>query len=93
MKAAEAWLLDFAKRSPQPTIPLYQRTYSWAEPTGSMLRDPRCDEYSACTAIAPEGSILEPLIKGRWHKSRGHLSSLCSSRFLILTACLATIES
>jgi uncharacterized protein with ParB-like and HNH nuclease domain/predicted transport protein len=30
MKATEARLLDFLKRSPQLTIPIYQRTYSWA---------------------------------------------------------------
>src|SRR5476649_949751 len=31
MKATEARLLDFLKRSPQFVIPIYQRTYSWAE--------------------------------------------------------------
>ncbi len=29
MKATEARLLDFLKKSPQLTIPIYQRTYSW----------------------------------------------------------------
>src|SRR6266567_2418119 len=29
MKATEARLLDFLKRAPQLTIPIYQRTYSW----------------------------------------------------------------
>jgi uncharacterized protein with ParB-like and HNH nuclease domain len=29
MKATEAKLLDFLKRSPQFVIPIYQRTYSW----------------------------------------------------------------
>jgi len=31
MKATEAKLLDFLKRSPQFIIPIYQRTYSWTE--------------------------------------------------------------
>ncbi len=31
MKATEAKLLDFLKKSPQFVIPIYQRTYSWIE--------------------------------------------------------------
>lgn len=31
MKATEAKLLDFLKKSPQFVIPIYQRTYSWSE--------------------------------------------------------------
>lgn len=31
MKATEARLLDFLKKSPQLSIPIYQRTYSWTE--------------------------------------------------------------
>ncbi|MBI2194830.1 MAG: DUF262 domain-containing protein [Planctomycetes bacterium] len=31
MKATEAKLLDFLKKSPQFSIPIYQRTYSWTE--------------------------------------------------------------
>ena len=31
MKATEAKLLAFLKKSPQFVIPIYQRTYSWAE--------------------------------------------------------------
>jgi uncharacterized protein with ParB-like and HNH nuclease domain/predicted transport protein len=31
MKATEAKLLDFVKKSPQFVIPIYQRTYSWTE--------------------------------------------------------------
>jgi uncharacterized protein with ParB-like and HNH nuclease domain/predicted transport protein len=31
MKASEAGLLDFIKKSPQFVIPIYQRTYSWTE--------------------------------------------------------------
>lgn len=31
MKATEAKLLDFLKKSPQLVIPIYQRTYSWKE--------------------------------------------------------------
>jgi uncharacterized protein with ParB-like and HNH nuclease domain/predicted transport protein len=32
MKATEANLLEFLKKSPQFVIPIYQRTYSWKEP-------------------------------------------------------------
>jgi uncharacterized protein with ParB-like and HNH nuclease domain len=31
MKATEAKLLAFLKKSPQFVIPIYQRTYSWTE--------------------------------------------------------------
>jgi uncharacterized protein with ParB-like and HNH nuclease domain len=31
MKATEAKLLDFLRKSPQFLIPIYQRTYSWKE--------------------------------------------------------------
>ena len=31
MKASEAKLLDFLKKSPQFIVPIYQRTYSWTE--------------------------------------------------------------
>jgi uncharacterized protein with ParB-like and HNH nuclease domain len=31
MKATEAKLLAFLQKSPQFTIPIYQRTYSWTE--------------------------------------------------------------
>ncbi|HBA3593423.1 TPA: DUF262 domain-containing protein [Escherichia coli] len=31
MKATEAKLLEFLKKSPQFVIPIYQRTYSWKE--------------------------------------------------------------
>ncbi|MCB2173747.1 DUF262 domain-containing protein [bacterium] len=37
MKATEAKLLDFLKKSPQFIIPIYQRTYSWAEPQCRQL--------------------------------------------------------
>jgi len=29
MKATESRLLDFLRKSPQFSIPIYQRTYSW----------------------------------------------------------------
>ena len=31
MKASEAKMLEFLKKSPQFVIPIYQRTYSWTE--------------------------------------------------------------
>ncbi|MBL7185259.1 MAG: DUF262 domain-containing protein [Phycisphaerae bacterium] len=39
MKATEAKLLDFLKKSPQFVIPIYQRTYSWAEKECRQLWD------------------------------------------------------
>lgn len=39
MKASEASLLEFLKKSEQLTIPIYQRTYSWTERECSQLWD------------------------------------------------------
>ena len=39
MKATEAKLLDFLKKSPQFVIPIYQRTYSWTETECRQLWD------------------------------------------------------
>src|SRR5687768_13738857 len=39
MKATEAKLLEFLKKSPQFVIPIYQRTYSWAERECRQLWD------------------------------------------------------
>lgn len=39
MRATEAKLLDFLKKSPQFVIPIYQRTYSWAERECRQLWD------------------------------------------------------
>ncbi len=39
MKATEARLLDFLKKSPQFVIPIYQRTYSWTEKECRQLWD------------------------------------------------------
>jgi uncharacterized protein with ParB-like and HNH nuclease domain/predicted transport protein len=39
MKATEARLLDFLKKSPQFIIPIYQRTYSWTESQCRQLWD------------------------------------------------------
>lgn len=39
MKATEAKLLDFLKKSPQFIIPIYQRTYSWTETQCQQLWD------------------------------------------------------
>src|ERR1700755_991581 len=52
MKATEAKLLDFLKKSPQFVIPIYQRTYSWTEREcrqlwDDILRAGRNDEVSA----------------------------------------------
>ena len=39
MKATEAKLLAFIKKSPQFVIPIYQRTYSWTEKECRQLWD------------------------------------------------------
>lgn len=39
MKASEAKLLDFSKKSSQFVIPIYQRTYSWTEKECRQLWD------------------------------------------------------
>src|SRR5215211_5435492 len=39
MKATEAKFLEFLKKSPQFIIPIYQRTYSWAERECRQLWD------------------------------------------------------
>ena len=39
MKATEANLLGFLRKSPQFIIPIYQRTYSWTEPQCQQLWD------------------------------------------------------
>ncbi|MGB0143575.1 MAG: DUF262 domain-containing protein, partial [Akkermansiaceae bacterium] len=46
MKATEAKVLDFLRKSPQFLIPIYQRTYSWTERECSQLWDDiaRCGE-------------------------------------------------
>jgi uncharacterized protein with ParB-like and HNH nuclease domain/predicted transport protein len=52
MKATEARLIEFLKRSPQFVIPIYQRTYSWEEREcrqlwDDIMRTGRNDEVSA----------------------------------------------
>src|SRR5210317_468726 len=52
MKATEANLLGFLKKSPQFVIPIYQRTYSWTEPEcrqlwDDIIRTGRNDEIAA----------------------------------------------
>ena len=52
MKATEAKLLGFLKKSPQFVIPIYQRTYSWGEREcrqlwDDIMRTGRNDEVSA----------------------------------------------
>jgi uncharacterized protein with ParB-like and HNH nuclease domain len=52
MKATEARLLEFLKKSPQFVIPIYQRTYSWTEREcrqlwDDILRTGRNDAISA----------------------------------------------
>ncbi len=67
MKATEAKLLDFLRKSPQFVIPIYQRTYSWTEREcrqlwDDILRTGRNDDISAHFV----GSIVY-IEKGLYH--------------------------
>ncbi len=69
MKATEAKLLEFLKRSPQFVIPIYQRAYSWRETEcrqlwDDVLRTGRDDELPAHFV----GSIVY-VEKGLYHVS------------------------
>src|SRR4051812_44795407 len=59
MKAVEAKLLDFLKKSTQFVIPIYQRTYSWTEKECRQLWDDvvRCGSSNAI-AVHFVGSIV-----------------------------------
>jgi uncharacterized protein with ParB-like and HNH nuclease domain/predicted transport protein len=69
MKASEAKMLEFLKKSPQFVIPIYQRTYSWTERGccqlwDDILRTGRNDEVAAHFV----GSIVY-VEKGLYHVS------------------------
>lgn len=59
MKATEAKLLDFLKKSPQFVIPIYQRTYSWSEKECRQLWDDiiACGSND-CASVHFIGSIV-----------------------------------
>ena len=59
MKAVEAKLLAFLKKSPQFVIPIYQRTYSWTEKECRQLWDDvvRCGSSDKVT-VHFVGSIV-----------------------------------
>jgi uncharacterized protein with ParB-like and HNH nuclease domain/predicted transport protein len=59
MKATEASLLSFLKSSPQLTIPIYQRTYSWTKrECGQLWDDVLRAGRSASTAAHFIGSVV-----------------------------------
>ena len=69
MKATEANLLEFLKKSPQFVIPIYQRTYSWEQPEclqmwNDIIRTGERDDISAHFI----GSIVY-IEKGLYHIS------------------------
>jgi uncharacterized protein with ParB-like and HNH nuclease domain/predicted transport protein len=69
LKATEANLLEFLKKSPQFVIPIYQRTYSWQEPEclqlwNDIIRTGENDQISAHFI----GSIVY-IEKGLYHIS------------------------
>lgn len=69
MKATEAKLLEFLKKSPQLVIPIYQRTYSWTEKECKQLWDDilRTGKNDAVSAHFV-GSIVY-IEKGLYHVS------------------------
>ncbi len=77
MKATEAKLLEFLKKSPQFVIPIYQRTYSWGEREcrqlwDDVLRTGRNDAVSAHFV----GSIV--------YVEKGLYSVSCQSPLLVI---------
>ena len=52
MKACEANLLSFLEKTPQFTIPIYQRTYSWTEVQCQQLWEDICRAGSSEATIA-----------------------------------------
>jgi hypothetical protein len=64
MKANEANLLVFLKKSPQFIIPIYQRTYSWTHKEGSAIPIvPRLNSSGFCAALCQFCAVefLEPV--------------------------------
>lgn len=59
MKASEAKLLDFFKKSPQFVIPIYQRTYSWTEKECRQLWD---DILRAGSSDKVSGHFIGPVV-------------------------------
>ena len=70
MKAVEANLLEFLKKSQQFASPLYQRTYSWTERECQLSKDRRSrrksdseDRQSACSVgAAMKGGTVRKLL-------------------------------
>ena len=60
MKATEAKLLSFLQKSPQFVIPIYQRTYSWADKQCRQLWDDILRAGSSDTiAVQPLRTLAE----------------------------------
>ena len=69
MKATEANLLSFLRKSPQFIIPIYQRTYSWIEPQCQQLWD---DIIRTGSDDAISGHFIGSIVyieKGLYHVS------------------------
>lgn len=71
MKATEAKLLEFLKKSTQFVIPIYQRTYSWSDEQCSQLWD---DIVQAGSSDQPGGHFIGSIVyveKGLYQVSSG----------------------
>lgn len=67
MKATETRFFDFLRKSPQFSIPIYQRTYSWTEPQCRQLwddilragRDERINSHFMGSIVYIEGGLYQ----------------------------------
>lgn len=69
MKASEANLLAFLKKSPQFTIPIYQRTYSWTEAQCQQLWDDIIRAGSSDSTVAHFIGSIVYIESGLFHVS------------------------
>src|SRR4030067_88110 len=69
MKATEAKLLEFLKKSPQFVIPIYQRTYSWNERECRHLWDDTLRTGRTETVTAHFVGSIVYVEKGLYHLS------------------------
>jgi hypothetical protein len=90
MKATEAKLLDFLKKSPQFVIPIYQRTYSWTDKEmPSAVGRYRAHRQQRCRLgslrrlhrLHRKGALpdYEPVVIEKSQKSRGKMAKVATT--------------
>lgn len=70
MKATEAILLEFLKKSPQFIIPIYQRPYAWTKKECQQLWDDILRTGSAASVAGHFVGSIVYVEKGLYHVSR-----------------------